>query len=119
MLHRNRLWSISPVDDPEELAQMLTERTWCLCSGFEIGGYWFLNDATSEDGAQEYAVVKINPGGTPRQVESITMSWCTLEEALDYIQQTLAHLFDNASHARNVTPQVEPAGDHDRCHLCA
>ena len=77
MLHKNRLWSICQVDDPQELARMLTEHAWCLCTGFQIAGYLFLNDATSEDGAQEYAVVKrITRGGettyAPRSSRDVT-----------------------------------------------
>lgn len=58
MMHCKRRWSVAPVATAEELAHMLTERTWTLCSGFSVvghDGYLFLNDATSEDGAGEYA----------------------------------------------------------------
>ena len=58
MFHDRRTWCVSPVETPEELAEKLTEHSWCICTGFEIQGYLFLNDATSEDGAQEYAVVR-------------------------------------------------------------
>jgi hypothetical protein len=51
---------------------MLTETSWFCCTGFELDGYRYLNDSTSPDGAQEFAVVKIDGGaGKPRQVESM------------------------------------------------
>ena len=52
--------------DPEQLASNLTG----------------LNVSTSEDGAQEFAVVKIpSAAGAPfLQVESITFGWCSKDE---------------------------------------
>ena len=58
MMHKSRTWCIFPIATKEDLAHKLAESTWCLCTAFEIGDYLFLNDATSEDGAAEYAVVK-------------------------------------------------------------
>lgn len=65
LMHDKRRWSVSSVASPEELARMLTERTWTLCSGFTVAGherYMFLNDATSEDGAGEFGIVKVEGG---------------------------------------------------------
>jgi hypothetical protein len=77
MMHSKRRWSVVRVSSAEDLARILTETTWCCCCGFELAGYLFLNDATSADGAQEYAVVKRGADGEAwRQVESITFSWC-------------------------------------------
>lgn len=120
MLHHDRVWYLSTVDSAEKLARMLTEQTWCLCSGFELGGYWFLNDATHEDSAQEYAVVKKDgPDGQPLQVESITMSWCSYNEGLDYIRRAIAGEYDDADYAVAVDACVETPDQHGRCHLCA
>ena len=119
MLHRRRRWSVEVVASAEELAEKLTSRSWCLCAGFELKGYWFLNDAISEDAAQEYAVVKQQgPGGDPWQVESITMSWCTYDEALGYIERAVAGAFDDADFAGAATPTIEAPEDHGRCPLC-
>ena len=60
MIHTKRRWMVSVVDSPQTLAEMLTDRTWTLCSGFTVAGheeYLFLNDAFHADGAQEYAVL--------------------------------------------------------------
>ena len=54
------------VESPHVLADMLTTRTWTLCSAFTVAGreeYLFLNDATHEDGAGERAVVKKRADG--------------------------------------------------------
>ena len=59
MMHTNRRWVLSPVATIEELGRMLTQSTWCLCSGFYVDGHpetIFLNDATHEDGAAEFGI---------------------------------------------------------------
>lgn len=120
MFHSRRRWVISQVESAEQLAKMLTEQTWCLCNGFELQGYWFLNDATHEDGAQEYAAVKKQgPNGTPVQVESITMSWCSFEAAVDYISRAIAGEYDDAEFAHRVNPQIDSVQEHNRCPHCA
>src|SRR5687768_9398024 len=84
MMHANRRWCIGTVATPEELARMLTDQTWTLCSGFRIAGherYLFLNDATHEDGAGEWGIVKVD-GSEQVQIESITFSWCQFPQAL-------------------------------------
>ena len=74
MMHKKRRWCVGPVENAEALAEKLTQHSWTLCTGFELLGYLFLNDATSEDGAQEYAVVRrpAEPGQPWIQVESVT-----------------------------------------------
>ena len=79
MFHKGRTWAIHRVDSAETLAEMLTERTWTLCSGFVIEGheeYLFLNDSTHEDGAGEYGVIRGGLTADRRhQIESITLCW--------------------------------------------
>ena len=88
MIHRNRTYQVAEdVTSVSDLAERLTQHTWCLCTAFKlvVGGgvpeLLFLNDSFSEDGAQEYAVVC-----NGRQVESITFSWCSQAEAHNHIQ---------------------------------
>ena len=120
MFHSKRRWVVAPVESAEELARMLTEQTWCLCNGFELGGYCFLNDATHEDGAAEFAIVKKQgPGDQPLQVESITFTWCDCATALGYIRRTLRGEDDDNDFARQVSPLLEPPEQHGRCPLCA
>ena len=123
MMHKHRRWCVSIVATPEELARMLAERTWTLCSGFSVAGheqYVFLNDATSEDGAGEYGVIRIDKDtGQQVQVESITFSWCTVEKALAFVQDALAGRMDSNDFARKFTLRLETPATHQRCHLCA
>ena len=120
MMHNDRHWVIGKVESAEELARLLTKQTWCLCNGFELGGYFFLNDATHEDGAAEYAVVKKPEGDRPAiQVESITMSWCTCREALTYIRCAIAGEYDDANYAFAVHPNLQSPEEHGRCSYCA
>lgn len=125
MMHRHRRWCVGSVATMEELAQMLTARTWTLCSGFTVVGhpdYLFLNDATHEDGAGEYGVIK---GGLSdalhRQIESITFSWCSAEQAFLHIRQTLIGEYDQSSfsHAVDLQGKLDTPQNHERCHLCA
>lgn len=51
MLHRRRIWNISPIASAQELASPLTQFTWTGCQAFELQGLIFANDSTSPDGA--------------------------------------------------------------------
>jgi hypothetical protein len=113
MLHKNRRFVVVDVASPEELAEKLTQHTWCGCNGFRLGELLFLNDSTSPDGAQEYAVVR---GG--RQIESITFSWCTVAEALGHVRQLLdGTLGEDALGA--VSNRIESPAQHGTCAHCA
>jgi hypothetical protein len=61
--------------------------SWTMCTGFRWRSLLFLNDATSGDGAQEYAVIREGVDGS-EQVESLTMSWgITLEDFAKIVEQ--------------------------------
>lgn len=119
MLHEKRRWAISPVTTVEELADKLTCTTWCGCQGFLLRGYLFLNDSTSPDGAQVFAIVKPLEKGRFLQVETVAFSWCVQHEALNYIADAVAGQFDRGPCIREVRPRVEPMAKHGTCHLCA
>jgi hypothetical protein len=120
MFHSDRVWCVGPVGSAEELARKLTETTWCCCTAFELGGYLWLNDSTSPDGAQEYAVVKQDgPHGKPVQIESITFGWCDEPKALAYIRHTLAGGDDHHDFRRDVEPSLQTPAEHGRCSHCA
>ena len=123
MMHTNRVWCVTPKGTPEEIAELLTWTTWTLCTAVELSGYLFLNDSTSEDGAQEYAVVKrpAGPAAPFRQIESITFGWCDEAKALEHIRRTLAGEYDAGDFAHAVTPRLETPTEHARrsCRLCA
>ena len=94
----------------EILARFLTQQTWTLCQAFAIGDLVFLNDSTSEDGASEWAVHKDG-----QQLESITFSWCTEEEALSYIQRLQAGTLGRPY--KTVAPRYHPKTQP--CAACA
>jgi hypothetical protein len=120
MLHRNRVWCVTPADSAESLASMLTETTWCSCAGFALGGYLFLNDSTGPDGAQEYAIVKRDGGhGRPVQIESITFGWCTEAQALEHIRAIVAGRYDRSDFSHEVALTIETPEQHGRCSHCA
>jgi len=118
MLHKNRVWCVNDIDSVEKLAEILTEQTFTLCSGFRYGGYLFLNDSFSEDGAQEYGVIK---EATGKQVESITFSWCNYEEALRLIRDIVRGDCDDQEWDGGIdlTVQVQSPEQHGTCPLCA
>lgn len=118
MMHKNRRWTVAEVSTPRELAEKLADgRTWTACSGWFVVGSpetLFLNDATGPDGAQEYAVVRREVDGRYFQVESITMSWCTVDKAEAYI---LAEILRGPADApppmhEHVTPRIETVEEH-------
>src|SRR5437660_10485339 len=97
MMHAQRRFCISPVASAEELAHMLTERSWTLCSGFYVQGhesFLFLNDSTHEDGAGEFACAKVLGPSQWLQIESITFSWMRWNTALELIEAALQGDYD-------------------------
>jgi hypothetical protein len=103
MMHARRRFCISAVRDAEQLARMLTEHTWTLCAAFLVAAhpdYLFLNDATHEDGAGEYAVIKGSLVAIRHvQIESITFGWCGFDQALHLIRKALAGDMESSSWA--------------------
>ena len=119
MTHNDRIWCVDPVASAEDLARKLAETTWCGCTAFTLDGYLWLNDATSPDSAQEYAVLRRVDGGSYLQIESITFSWCNVRETSQYIQRTLRGEDDRNEWARPVQPTLQTAAEHGRCPHCA
>ena len=110
-----------------------------------MSNYLWLNDSTSPDAVQEYAVVRcpVSPDGEYRQVESITVGWCNRQELLNYIRQIHTEaptaciesgpvvVTKSASDLREafgivgahpgfvVEPTIETPTEHGRCSHCA
>jgi hypothetical protein len=122
MMHGHRRFCVNPVASAEELARMLTERTWTLCSGFFVQGhenYLFLNDSTHEDGAGEYAVILGGLDAEHRmQIESVTMSWCPVDQGLAYIRNALSGEWDANDFRKPVVLHLETPLQHGRCLHC-
>jgi hypothetical protein len=85
LIHRYRVFRVTAIDDIDELAEKLTASTWTGCTAFRIRDIVLANDSFSADSAQEYAIVRDG-----RQIESITVSWCTKKT----LARTLAQLID-------------------------
>ena len=123
MMHSNRIWCVTEVESAEELALKLTKATWCCCQAFRVAGhpdYVWLNDSTSEDGAQEYAACRQDLAtGDLHQLESITFGWCDYERSLQLILATLNGQDDRNSWRKPVYPMLESELEHGRCPLCA
>ena len=118
MLHSKRIWSIVPAESAGWLAEQLTQCTSCGCSGFRLDDYVFVNDATCADGAQEYGVLRAD-GDHYVQIESLTFSWMTYDEAETIIRRVLAGEFDHATYGTVAGNRLQTPDQHGRCHLCA
>jgi hypothetical protein len=119
MFHSKRVWSVALVADVGELVEKLHNHGWCLCTGFRLEDYLFLNDATHEDSAQEIAVVKALGGERYHQIESWTVSWMERDSLNQHVRECLAGKLDNSDWVRPVTPTLQTPEQHGRCHLCA
>jgi hypothetical protein len=120
MLHENRIWSVHIATDFGELARILSQYTCPCCRAYQVGVYLFANDALSEDGAQEFAVLR--DVGDPvwfSQIESITFSWCSEEKALELIQRVCLGEFDSERYGRVARKQFQVQDVHRSCFLCA
>ena len=120
MFFERRQYKIEERTDIDVLAGELTEMTWCLCNGFKFKGVWFLNDAGSEDGAQEYAAIIKGPDGFYYQVESITFSWVDAIEAKEILWECAAYAL-NIDKKPPIRKQVYPNFSHvaGPCRHCA
>ena len=114
MFHKNRIWHLTPIATAEELAHNLTQRVWTGCTGFNLNDVFYLNDATSADGAQEYAVV-IQKGDDFIQLESVTFGWMKEARALQFIKEFQANPYWDF--AVKVPVTLDDNSAH-RCHLC-
>lgn len=89
MYFEKRKLRIYKIDDIKELAQKLASfNTQCLCTGFLFQDVLFINDSSSEDGAQEYAIVLPQKDAQMGlQIESVTFGW--IEDEAKRIQTIL------------------------------
>lgn len=118
MLHSNRIWVVVDAESTEWFVQRLTQYTWCGCNGFRLSNYVFVNDSTSADGAQEYAVLRPDKSDYV-QIESLTFSWMSEGAALKITQRVLSGEFDNFVFGERIDRRrLQTPAEHDRCHLC-
>lgn len=123
MLHADRIWVLNEVPTVGGLARKLAEQTWCLCQAFMVHAhprYVWLNDSTSENAAQEFAVIKLGlASGDMKQIESITFSWCNRSRAKEFVLQTLNGKDDHNEFARQVRATIQSPEEHGICQHCA
>jgi hypothetical protein len=130
--HTKRRWVIQPAESAAWLAEKLIGHSWCSCQGWSLGGYLFLNDQTSPDGAFEVAIVKppVAEGDPWHQVESVTFGWLRAdfkhsieEKARMCIELAVAGRFDPGQPGSIAWPiepcRVETPEQHGRCGHCA
>jgi hypothetical protein len=123
MLFQNRLHAVTARNDLAELAHELTNTTACPSAGFRYNNLLLLNDSSSPDGAQEYAVFFIGDDPlrhgqnriTKKQIESITCSWMTAERCAETIALLDAH--PEAGFDGNFYTLMLDVGHH-RCRHC-
>ena len=87
MIHKDRTFNIKTCSADEMIADFQHTRSWTLCSGWRVGDTLYLNDSFSEDGAQEYAVIRVMPDSAI-QFDSVTFGWMTPERIAAYIHET-------------------------------
>ena len=88
MIHMDRVFNVKTCSAEEMIADFEHTRSWTLCSAWRVGDTLYLNDSFSEDGAQEYAVVRIQSDGQQAQFESVTFGWMSAEEIARFIRET-------------------------------
>lgn len=121
MLHSDRRFSITNIDDAAALAEQLANFSWCLCQGFRHRGYLLLNDAISEDAAQEFAAYKELADDLVRQVESYTISWMDHAAIERSIRELVAGNCDHMAAMLRSQPErliLQTPEQHGTCDFC-
>lgn len=134
MMHSRRRWGITK-KTVEQIAQdLIKSDVWVLCNGylFEHGGqqYVMLNDSTSENSVQEYAILLVErvEGNTyyGKQVESLTTTWARRKDdasdELASVEQFAAEIRKCAECRKFGKSVLRFAANEDskhRCYLCA
>jgi hypothetical protein len=125
MVHKTRVYQalLATVD---EAVTQLHDGQFTLCCAFEVAAhdklFYIVNDAFSEDGAQEYAVLwALHDAGNCRvevvEVESITVSWVkSAERLLELFEEAMQ---GTARYGKPFMLSVSHPDAHGRCHLCA
>ena len=127
MFHKNRAWSVVELDGIGEVCDKLIEHDWTLCSGFwfpvvprDTKGIVLLNDSTSEDALQEYAVCLASKGvDLCTQIESYTVSWMSRESLSKSLLEILGRLADGETLESYGTFHDVLEWEHEPCRYCA
>jgi hypothetical protein len=109
MIHASRRFHLIEVDSVGQLVDDFKKCTWTLYTGFAFQGLLFLNESCSEDGAQEYAVVRDG-----QQIASLTVAWMSRAELHKTIDALLQGRDVDYGPVHSV---IDHAEDH-HCPLC-
>lgn len=103
MQHKIRTWKITVVTSPSELAIQLTAYRHCLCQGFAIRRYLFLNDSELDQQAN-YAICvderycftanDLPPLRAVRQIEARDFTYLNYLNAKDEVDAVLSGRYD-------------------------
>ena len=88
--------------------------TWCLCTGWRLQGWLWLNDSTNENADQEYALVH---EATMVQWESLTISWMD-RAAIRYFTQPSWQDDYSGPYFGRITNKIDAPAEHGRCLHC-
>jgi hypothetical protein len=91
MMHKHRTYFIRKCQSFKELAELLFNHSWCLCTGFQVGNYLF-------------------------QIESLTVSW--VESEVELIEMFAELGRDPPPIHFKVNVKIDTSENH-RCELCA
>lgn len=121
--HKGRSWGAIRTHDLKQLALDLSSEgvTHTTCSAYLLGKYAIVNDATSEDGAGEWAVLmETQPGGDYRQIESVTFGWMNAAEAYRCLDRILAGEWNSGDLGMVSADRVgSPHNEANQCPACA
>lgn len=119
MMHKNRRFAVSEVESIDDLVEKLANHSWCGCQGFRLKDTYWLNDSTSGDGAQEFAVfIKITEDiNLYAEIESITVSWCSPERLRELIEKMLDTSHEKTIYG-NYTLIIQTPQEHKSCYCC-
>ncbi len=99
MQHKTRTWKVTSITSSSELTTQLTEYRHCLCKGFSVEPYLFLNDSESEqdatyaiclDESHSYKLIQSPLACTIRQIETKTFKFLSYSDAKTEVDAVLA-----------------------------
>lgn len=118
MFHPNRRHFIKGYVTPEQLVGDIKRCTWTLCSGFRWSSILLLNDALSEDGYAEYAVIKLTPTDTiplrGQMIETLTTDWFEHADLVAHLRR-----YEAEGSGFQLGEYIQRPHPEGPCHACA
>ena len=114
MMHKSRRYVVRAMATLADTVAKLAHGNYCGCVGISFNGTVYLNDATSGDGVEEWAVFR-----NGRQVESITFGWMSPAEIEETVRRMDAEPWDAFKGRGSSLPQIQTRQEHGTCPCCA